>query len=460
MRKPTLEPVPSDVPLGVGPAFTRTANRMVLFVAGFAIVAFAAGSEWLLRGQAVRTLAIRAELFAAALSLRGDADLAESVTHLQAHTDRLIAVAPFDEQGAIRRVFPNRPNYRAIADRAMENIGTAFSCRASDGGPEIEAIGLLTSLDAKSPGSSTRILLVTRWTPYRIAWIKAVVLVAFGVGSIAFLRLWSLNRWFDRRVVRPLRDMASLGSDPGVALSRLPTIEHGVWEETAQIAQQIESLLRKSADAESRAQRVEQDTRRQLLHRERGFDLKLRRAKDEASIDPLTRMRNRVFLEGELESIFQQSRERNEPLSVVMIDLDNFKKYNDSNGHQVGDTLLRFVGSLLRGGIRPTDHAVRYGGDEFLLLLPETDGAGAAAIVDRLIKLFSQYALQAGASCNVSMSAGVACSTDPDCESGHALVSFADAALYAAKAAGKNTVYRHRPDSNTAEVQQTVATGR
>ena len=107
---------------------------------------------------------------------------------------------------------------------------------------------------------------------------------------------------------------------------------------------------------------------------------------------------------------------------------------------QAGDTLLRLVGNLLGGAIRPEDHAVRYGGDEFLLLLPDTNSQQAGAIAERLVRLFAQYTMPLGRGCDLSISAGVASIQADAVGSGQALVARADAALYAAKRRGKNTV--------------------
>lgn len=168
--------------------------------------------------------------------------------------------------------------------------------------------------------------------------------------------------------------------------------------------------------------------------------LKLRQVKDQAVTDPLTGLRNRAYLEKQFEPLFQKQVARSAELAAVMLDVDNFKTYNDTLGHQAGDALLRSLGALLRGSIRPTDVGVRYGGDEFLLLLPGANAEQAAMIAGRIIKTFGQNISRLGQRVPVSMSAGVASLQRDGCESGHALVKQADAALYAAKRSGKNTV--------------------
>lgn len=424
----------------VGTAFSRTTKRMALFIAGFGIVAFAVGSETLLRIQANRAIAIRAEIFTAALALCDRGDLSEAVIRLEAQTDRLVAVATLDESGALQEVYPNLPDLRGIAVRALDSLGSEFTVDAPGGDGPVDVVGVIVNHPSDKSASPSRTLLVILFTSYRAAWLKALAIVTMAIGAITMLRMWTLNCWFDSKVARPLREIAGLKLDPNAARSQMPAIETGAWQETMQITRQMESLLRNFADADSRARKVEQETRRQILHRELGFDIKLKRAKDEATTDPLTRMRNRAFLDTELESVFKRQREQGAPLSAVMIDVDNFKRYNDTYGHQVGDMLLSFIGSVLRSGVRPSDYAIRYGGDEFLLLLPDTDAQSAAAIAERLLRLFGQHVGKEGKECGVSMSAGVASIPDEECESGHMLVAQADAALYAAKFDGKNTV--------------------
>jgi len=424
----------------VGAAFSRNAKRVVVFVAGFAIIAFAVGSELLLRMQAERALNARTEIFRAALSLRDDGDLGESLSRLQSCTNDLLGLVSLTDSNAMDRVYPDDPDHFEIAERALANLGTTVYFQTADDADPVGVHGTVVDLPRSDPTHPTRVMLLIRRTPYWSAWLKAVLLVSAGVSAMAALRFYTLSRWFERQVVRPLREFARLNIDPHTALSQIPALEPGAWLETTQIAKQFESLLRCLSDSDARVRRLEQESRRQILHKEVGFDLKLKRAKDEATIDALTKLRNRAFLESDLEPLFERQKERGSPMSAVMMDVDNFKRYNDTHGHQVGDSLLRFIGSLLRGGIRPIDFAVRYGGDEFLLLLPDIDAKEAAVVAERLIKLFAQYAGQLSKDCGVSMSAGVACVPDEKCENGHALVKCADSALYDAKYGGKNAV--------------------
>lgn len=430
----------TDINRQVEVAFARNAKRVVIFLAGFAIVAFGVGSEALLEIQADRALAIRVETYRAALAARSQNELADSVARLQSCTNGLLGVAILSESNDIQRVYPDDPLHLDLAQQALERAGTTFNVSLPSESQPVRVYGAWVDLPQGSAAEALHALILIRRVSYWTSWLKALLLVSAGVSAMAALRFYTLNRWFKRQVVQPLREFGRLNLDPLTGLMQLPSLEAGDWIETTQIAKQFESLLRSLNDSDARVRRLEQENRRQILHKEVGFDLKLKRAKDEATIDALTKLRNRAFLECDLEPLFARQREKEAPLSAVMMDVDNFKRYNDTHGHQAGDSLLRFIGSLLRGGIRPIDYAVRYGGDEFLLLLPDIPAQDAAIVADRLIKLFAQYAGKLSRDCGVSMSAGVASVHDDECETGHDLVKHADAALYTAKNGGKNAV--------------------
>jgi len=148
--------------------------------------------------------------------------------------------------------------------------------------------------------------------------------------------------------------------------------------------------------------------------------------------DSLTGLPNRRALEERLDLERTVTRRRHEPLTLAMIDLDDFKSYNDTHGHPAGDDLLQRFAEALRGSVRSTDFVARYGGEEFCVLLSNTSSAGAEALIDQLRHLLRSGALTA----RPAFSAGIATWTEG--ESNHDLLKRADRALYAAKAAGKD----------------------
>lgn len=163
-----------------------------------------------------------------------------------------------------------------------------------------------------------------------------------------------------------------------------------------------------------------------------------RRAVDASRRDPLTDIGNRRAFEEELERELARARRYGHPLSVVLVDLDNLKEINDGWGHQTGDCVLRRIAGILAAGLREGDHAFRIGGDEFALVLPETQAAAAAILADRLrlTAARTSFGIQ---DMRVSISAGIS-SFPAHADAAETLIRLADRALYETKAGGRNAV--------------------
>lgn len=163
----------------------------------------------------------------------------------------------------------------------------------------------------------------------------------------------------------------------------------------------------------------------------------------EGLIDSLTGVANRRLFEQRLsEEVGRWSRYR-KPLACMLADVDHFKQINDRFGHPAGDAILHAIASSLARGLRATDVLARYGGEEFVLLLPGTDLNEAAAIAERLRAGVARLDIaETAGPGSLSVSIGVACLTETDDRSDAAdrLIRSADAALYRAKAAGRNRV--------------------
>lgn len=161
-----------------------------------------------------------------------------------------------------------------------------------------------------------------------------------------------------------------------------------------------------------------------------------------ALTDSLTGLGNRRRLDAVLEPEIRRARRQGQSLALVMFDLDHFKPYNDRYGHPAGDACLRQFGELLRQALkRPGDLAVRYGGEEFTLLLPDTDTQGAALIVQEILHALRHAAIEHLGSPlgQVSASAGIAVAA-PSLENvtPENLMTAADEALYTAKRQGRD----------------------
>lgn len=160
--------------------------------------------------------------------------------------------------------------------------------------------------------------------------------------------------------------------------------------------------------------------------------------------DVLTGLYNRRGIMNQFEDRIRDSRRYGEHLSVLMVDIDHFKRVNDRYGHIEGDRVLATVGQLLQSGIREVDAAGRYGGEEFLITLPRADADTAVMVADRLRSAIEAHSLSIdrSTSLRVTVSIGVATYRPDDVST--TLIARADAALYEAKRSGRNRVMSDR----------------
>jgi diguanylate cyclase (GGDEF)-like protein len=166
---------------------------------------------------------------------------------------------------------------------------------------------------------------------------------------------------------------------------------------------------------------------------------------DQSTRDPLTGLNNRRSTLEELQNRFDLSQRHTRPLAVIMCDLDHFKLINDTRGHGAGDRVLEEFGQRVRNNLRATDLAGRIGGEEFLLILPETDMEGALLLAERLRAATADLPFELPPeSLQVTCSLGVAQRSEEDRDGG-ALMARADGALYAAKRGGRNQVVSDPP---------------
>jgi diguanylate cyclase (GGDEF)-like protein len=175
-----------------------------------------------------------------------------------------------------------------------------------------------------------------------------------------------------------------------------------------------------------------------------------------ATRDSLTGLFLRDYFFRRVDEEFQRARRYRTPFALLMVDLDGFKRVNDEHGHPAGDRYLRAIGRTIRGHLRVADHACRYGGDEFCILLPETDRAGAATIAERLRQSIARVdlGLEDTAPLTATASVGLAAFPEDGADDVALLLRRADEALYRAKRAGRDRVTAWRtapaPDPSSA----------
>jgi diguanylate cyclase (GGDEF)-like protein len=174
-----------------------------------------------------------------------------------------------------------------------------------------------------------------------------------------------------------------------------------------------------------------------------------------ATVDPLTGIANRQAVLSRLDEELARATRYRRPLAIVMVDLDHFKRLNDTHGHAAGDAVLRQVAQRLADHVRSVDLIGRFGGEEFLAVLPETDADAAASLAEKLRRVVAgtPVRLPDGNEVTVTLSAGVA-GGPGEVLRPEILVRDADAALYSAKALGRNTVYVFRETGDTHTVRR------
>ena len=157
--------------------------------------------------------------------------------------------------------------------------------------------------------------------------------------------------------------------------------------------------------------------------------------------DGLTKLYNHRYFQDELLRAFEESHRYQRPLSLAIIDLDYFKKVNDTHGHAVGDEVLKSVSSIFKDSVRSADLVARYGGEEFAVMMPEAELDDAVAFAEKIRSLIEQTPMQTSAGVlPVTVSIGVAAVPQSRIQSAKQLVVQADKALYRAKKAGRNQV--------------------
>ncbi len=165
-----------------------------------------------------------------------------------------------------------------------------------------------------------------------------------------------------------------------------------------------------------------------------------------AVTDGLTELYNHRYLYEAMQRTLDRCNHDNAPLALIMLEVDNFKHFNDTYGHQRGDEVLRIVADLLRKSSRPTDFVARYGGDEFMIVLPSTEKGTAQDVAERIRKTVEAYPFMLGGSAviSVTLSVGVAASPE-DGATVDAIVEAVDRAQYTAKRTGGNKVHSAQP---------------
>ncbi len=258
------------------------------------------------------------------------------------------------------------------------------------------------------------------------AAMRRALLAGFLVAVLAAIVSWRLAR----RLSEDLRTLARAARDVRVDTREAAIPLLGSNREVRELSSALSHMTASMLKANDEMEVQVQERTRQLEEANRELDR-------QAHTDALTGLLNRRGFEAQFGFALALAERSVRPLSIVSLDIDHFKRINDQYGHAAGDTVLQRLASLLREQLRASDIVARVGGEEFVALLPDTDGTGAKAVAEGL--LGAAAATMHPDIGHVTMSAGVASLRSPQ-ESRAELLARSDAALYEAKQAGRNRV--------------------
>jgi diguanylate cyclase (GGDEF)-like protein/PAS domain S-box-containing protein len=194
---------------------------------------------------------------------------------------------------------------------------------------------------------------------------------------------------------------------------------------------------------ENKLKRLNETLQEQLDENER---LRLR-LQEQAIRDPLTGVFNRRFFSEALDMETARASRENKPYSIIIMDVDHFKQFNDTYGHKCGDLVLQSLANFLNANTRRGDIVCRYGGEEFVILMPDAASTSARERAELLRKIFEELTVEyGGTQLRGTFSVGIA-SFPEHANSGEVILNLADQALYQAKAQGRNRVSVYSPDS-------------
>jgi diguanylate cyclase (GGDEF)-like protein len=249
-----------------------------------------------------------------------------------------------------------------------------------------------------------------------------------------------------------LAAVAMLGAGTGAALMALASWSYFGWR-FRRIAGALEATL--DTDRPIRMRVAGTSVERRLSRAFNAASGAFVQVEARAAHDRLTGIANRETLLTTLNSEIERATRHHKWLSLAFIDLDRFKPINDTYGHHTGDLVLRQIAQLISDNIRASDTFGRYGGEEFMLILPETNPEDAAVLAEQLRALVVEHEVQIGPhqTLGVTISVGVAGDVGSQLQADR-LVDQADAAMYAAKSLGRNRTYRYRAVDDSAPVRR------
>jgi diguanylate cyclase (GGDEF)-like protein len=355
-------------------------------------------------------------------------DLAAIMTILKKHAVRdIVEIFLIDRQG--------KPmvSSKAVLDHSMPLHAAPSIPTAGAGatGSVIESIGFrqqpVVGVSAGVPATDLTIVAeMEKADAY--ADILRLRTLTITLVSVLLLAMGILAYFLGHSIVRPLKRLSDNAGQVAAGDLHVKVPVRGASEVSylSQVFNHMVASLQRSRMEISEAQEALMEKNRELHHL--------------SVTDGLTGLFNRKHLMDLLEMELARNQRYQAPFSVMIADIDHFKRINDTYGHLAGDAVLRRIADTLRKTVRECDHVGRYGGEEFLIILPNSDAVGAVEMAQRIREQISQVSFyNDGNEISMTVSVGVAqCAEDEDRT--EALISRADAALYQAKDNGRNRV--------------------
>jgi diguanylate cyclase (GGDEF)-like protein len=335
----------------------------------------------------------------------------------------IVMAAPSDQASMVGRALDTIPLLSAIAEKAIGSVQAEGSLAfvAADGSKRAVSF-------ARIPGTESRLIVSVDETKVSAAINRDIRTAYLQLGFVCLFVLLGALVAAEKLIIQPIETMAATAKRFG----------QGDWSMRAARARLPAEFVPLARAFNTMAA--------QLIERERELVATNDRLTVIASIDMLSGLANRRGFQSRLDFEWMKAQQCNNELSLLMIDVDHFKLYNDTYGHPEGDVCLSRLGETLAGIAAETSgFAGRYGGEEFCLLLPNTDSARALEIGEMVRTAVHDLAMPHTTSSYdiVTVSVGVACTRPNEAQRPGDLIEAADAALYAAKHRGRNAVVEH-----------------
>jgi diguanylate cyclase (GGDEF)-like protein len=335
----------------------------------------------------------------------------------------VVIAAPSDQSSMIGRPLDNVPLLSAIAEKALNTNTPAgsLSFTATDGSRRVISF-------ARISGTQSRLIVSIDEARVTAAINREIRTAYLQLGFVCLFVLLGALIGAEKLIINPIEVMTGMAKRFGEGDSSARVARNKLPSEFMPLARAFNAMAA------------------QLSQRERELVATNDRLTVIASIDMLSGLANRRGFQSRLDFEWMKAQQYNSELSLLMIDVDHFKLYNDTYGHPEGDACLTRLGETLAGIAADTmGFAGRYGGEEFCLLLPNTDSLKALAIGETVRTAVQDLGIPHVTSSHqtVTVSVGVAATLPNDTQRPGDLIEAADAALYAAKHRGRNTVVEH-----------------